>query len=323
MQHYHDVSATSKNARTARLPCFRSLLTLVLFVCAIGLADASPPKKIGHNSIEPKKTLLLAFSKWINASGEKFEPTLKLDRRFTVERCSAPYKFERIEYSKNLVRVSCESSRWTKVAKMQSIYESISKPKESQKVPIASRSIKRGEHIKSEMFEYQDVNTRMAPKNLLNVPLSKAFVANKNIKKGDILTQGNLYKKQQAYVAVTTIPSGSPLRRDFFKFTSTIKILDQNILIKDLEGIDFLAANRTIHPGTLLTKTLVRKAKLVNRGDQVVVDSSGKGFSVRATRYALEDGYLGDQVRLESNAGDIVTRGTVAGRNFVIAMKKN
>ena len=53
------------------------------------------------------------------------------------------------------------------------------------------------------------------------------------------------------------------------------------------------------------------------------MESRGKGFSIRATRYALEDGYLGDQVRLKSNAGDIETRGTVAGRNFVVAMKKN
>ena len=70
--------------------------------------------------------------------------------------------------------------------------------------------------------------------------------------------------------------------------------------IRSLQGLTLLAANRLLHPGDILRKRDLTKAKLVRRGQKVAVESVGQHFRIASELIALEDGYLGEQIDLRN-----------------------
>nr|WP_299379529.1 flagellar basal body P-ring formation chaperone FlgA [uncultured Halomonas sp.] len=73
-----------------------------------------------------------------------------------------------------------------------------------------------------------------------------------------------------------------------------------------------LTATRPLRTGALLQSHHLRKQRLVTRGSRVTVIAKGNGFSVRREAKALDNGSLGDAVRLNIADGGQI-RATVTG----------
>ena len=74
-----------------------------------------------------------------------------------------------------------------------------------------------------------------------------------------------------------------------------------------------LAANRLLHPGDILRKRDLTKARLVKRGQRVAVESVGAYFRIASELVALQDGFLGDQIELRNPGSDRQVTAIVTG----------
>ncbi|MDE1168385.1 MAG: flagellar basal body P-ring formation chaperone FlgA [Pseudomonas sp.] len=72
---------------------------------------------------------------------------------------------------------------------------------------------------------------------------------------------------------------------------------------KDLIG---LRATRAFSPSSPLLSTAFRKAWLVEQNHQVTVQVQGLGFMLSRAGKALDNGYLGDEVRVASGRGKVL-----------------
>ncbi|WP_227368205.1 flagellar basal body P-ring formation chaperone FlgA [Halomonas sp. M20] len=80
-----------------------------------------------------------------------------------------------------------------------------------------------------------------------------------------------------------------------------------------------MSATRPLRTGALLQSHHLRKQRLVNRGSRVTVIAKGNGFSVRREAKALDNGSLGDAVRLNiADGGQLKAIVTGHGRLEVV-----
>jgi flagella basal body P-ring formation protein FlgA len=91
--------------------------------------------------------------------------------------------------------------------------------------------------------------------------------------------------------------------------------LDNSLLgsVKDLENAEVV---RDIAAGTALRSSDVRRALLVKQGQLVMLTiSQGNSFAIVARVEALQDGRLGDQIRLKNPESGRLLSGVVTGLN--------
>ena len=83
--------------------------------------------------------------------------------------------------------------------------------------------------------------------------------------------------------------------------------------LKDLENAEVV---RDIAAGTPLRSSDVRRALLVKQGQLVMLTiSQGSSFAIVARVEALQDGRLGDQIRLKNPESGRLLSGVVTGPN--------
>ncbi|HET8791310.1 MAG TPA: flagellar basal body P-ring formation chaperone FlgA [Modicisalibacter sp.] len=84
--------------------------------------------------------------------------------------------------------------------------------------------------------------------------------------------------------------------------------------ILDFDAAVGLLAVRPLPAGTTLQEYHLRREPLVERGDSVTVYARGDGFTVSLDAEALDNGALGDEIRLRTNDGDRL-QAKVVGRD--------
>ena len=72
-----------------------------------------------------------------------------------------------------------------------------------------------------------------------------------------------------------------------------------------------LAAKRALSEGTELRPTMLKQPVIIKRGDQTVITAGYGGLSVRMTGKALEDGVLGEQIRVQNLSSKRTIQGEV------------
>jgi flagella basal body P-ring formation protein FlgA len=83
--------------------------------------------------------------------------------------------------------------------------------------------------------------------------------------------------------------------------------------VKDLENAEVV---RDIPAGTALRSSDVRRALMVKQGQLVMLTiSQGSSFAIVARVEALQDGRLGDQIRLKNPESGRLLSGVVTGPN--------
>ena len=244
---------------------------------------------------------------------------IKLDRRFKVQECAGPYSFNMIKNSIGLVRAECHSPKWSRVLKTSNEKPS-SQNRQTSKVWVASTEIASGQLLTKKHFKKVSIDSRKMPRNALKRSPGSGSKAKRTIKPGEIILTNNIYEPKYGFVAKTTIPSGSFLRPELI----SKKLIEENFrgeILENAKGIEFMAANRTILAGNPIKTQDLRKARLVRRGDQVMLVSAGGGFMVSSKTIALEDGYLDEQIRLLGEDGKREIHAKISGISRAIALK--
>jgi flagella basal body P-ring formation protein FlgA len=71
----------------------------------------------------------------------------------------------------------------------------------------------------------------------------------------------------------------------------------------------------------VLRKRDLKKAKLVRRGEEVILSAGSDRYSIETTATALQDGYFGDQIKLKNINSNQVVRAVVSGSNRTRALR--
>ena len=83
------------------------------------------------------------------------------------------------------------------------------------------------------------------------------------------------------------------------------------------EGLENYEVVKTIRAGSVIRSLNLRPARLVKRGTKVQLKILAQGMLVIATVEALEDGHIGQQIKLLNNASGKTVMGVVTGLNEV------
>ena len=83
------------------------------------------------------------------------------------------------------------------------------------------------------------------------------------------------------------------------------------------EGLENYEVVKTIKAGGIIRSLNLRPARLVKRGTKVQLKILAQGMLVTATVEALEDGHIGQQIKLLNNASGKTVTGVVTGLNEV------
>merc|ERR1711991_605600 len=83
------------------------------------------------------------------------------------------------------------------------------------------------------------------------------------------------------------------------------------------EGLENYEVVKNIKAGSVIRSLNLRPARLVKRGTKVQLKILAQGMLVTATVEALEDGHIGQQIKLLNNASGKTVTGVVTGLNEV------
>lgn len=121
------------------------------------------------------------------------------------------------------------------------------------------------------------------------------------------------------HVVVSDIPiaKGTHLRVSDLR----LELVDISLLhggyFQSLEALDGFVARRPIPAEQVMTPALVDPAKMINRGEKVVIVAEGPGLSIRATGLAMEDGAFGELVRVRNTSTNKVVEGRITAPGLI------
>ncbi len=118
-------------------------------------------------------------------------------------------------------------------------------------------------------------------------------------------------------VAKSNLMRGDKLDKNSVKFEKKLKKRLPIDVFTNLEGLENQEMSRNVKAGGLIRSVDIKAAKLIKKGDKVLFSIVARGMLVKAMVEALEDGHMGEQIKLiNKDSGKIVT-GIVTGKNKV------
>lgn len=121
----------------------------------------------------------------------------------------------------------------------------------------------------------------------------------------------------QAYanvvIADAPIAKGTQLSTNDFRLESRDVSLLYGGFFAGIERIDGYVAKRPISAGQVLNPSLLEPAKMINRGEKVVIVAEGPGLNIRTTGIAVNDGAFGELIRVKNTNTDKVIEGRITG----------
>jgi flagella basal body P-ring formation protein FlgA len=201
-----------------------------------------------------------------------------LDSRVKVQPCDRPLAMDLPFATKETVRVRCLGASSWQLYLRANIKVPSAKP-----APVAPASV-----AASAPVAVIPQKSAIAPA----APRRKVVVGTQFLRAGTVLSATMLEETEQASAAVDNSLFGS---------------------VKDLENAEVV---RDIAAGTALRSADVRRALMVKQGQLVMLTiSQGNSFAIVARVEALQDGRLGDQIRLKNPESGRLLSGVVTGPN--------
>ena len=87
--------------------------------------------------------------------------------------------------------------------------------------------------------------------------------------------------------------------------------------ISDPQDVVGLQARMPLRAGYVLSLKVLKKPKLIRRGQTVILLLQARGFEVRSEGRALQDGIAGEQISVENLASNRIIQGVVAEPGLV------
>ena len=118
-------------------------------------------------------------------------------------------------------------------------------------------------------------------------------------------------------VANQPIAMGTKLREDDLKSElKDISLLHQGYY-SSVEQISGFITKRPIHNDQIITPSIVNPARMVNRGEKVVIQAQGIGLNIRTTGIAMEDGVFGELIQVRNAKTNKLLEGRISAPGMV------
>jgi len=151
-------------------------------------------------------------------------------------------------------------------------------------------------------------------KNLGKVALSiKLFSGGRELR--TIWASARVRAYKSAVVALDGLKVNARIAADDVKL-ARVDVKDAQDSFGSMEDVVGMTVKRPVSPGSVIRKDSVKPEVLVKRGSRVVLMVQNKGFMVKSTGVAAEDGYPGDIIKARTKTG-IEIMGKVTGREEV------
>ncbi len=287
-----------------------------------GQASASEPIAADKSRAETRNEFASDLVRWSDGIGLELSDNFQLDRRFIPVSCPSGYTFATSKYSNTLIEASCAEREWFRRVRVKLKNETSLAQRNGdqlQTVLILNTRIAKGEEVLASKLERKMLRQRLVPKNHVDTFPSGNQLARHDLRQGKILLDSDIYSPTLGFIAKMHIPRGTKLEPHMV----TQKLIASDpgsSLATNIDSLKFFETNKPIGVGFPILNSNMRRAKLVKRGDTVVVESLGTGYEIKSTAKAAVDGYLGEQVILLSDGGRKI-RAQVSDKNRAIAIK--
>ena len=149
-------------------------------------------------------------------------------------------------------------------------------------------------------------------------------VSSENLNTINILRPKTNTKKKEApkkmvYVLVASknLMVGEVLKEDSVKLEKKLKNMLPVDVFTKIDGLENQEMARSIKAGQIIRSIDIKAAKLIKKGDKVLFSIMAQGMLVKATVEALQDGKMGEQIKLLNKDSGQTVIGIVTGKNRV------
>lgn len=121
---------------------------------------------------------------------------------------------------------------------------------------------------------------------------------------------------RKVVVARQTLPRGTLIQPEMVELASVVLAPGQAVPMDSLAAVQSAELMRDVPAGSPILAQDLRRAVLVKQGQIAVLTvGQGRGFEIAVRVEVLQDGKMGDQVRLKNNDTGKVLSGVVTGPN--------
>ena len=119
------------------------------------------------------------------------------------------------------------------------------------------------------------------------------------------------------------VVSDMPIAKGTHLTTSDLRLelADVSLLytgyFKSMTELEGFVARRPIPAEQIMSPALVDPAKMVNRGEKVMIIAEGPGISIRASGKAMEDGAYGELIRVKNTNSNKVVEGRITAPGLI------
>ena len=277
----------------------------------------------------PEAALKAALEQWLEMKLDSVGQTgLEYEFAVTDKRLSVPVcaKFmvdpqNRIDgstlSSTLAVPVRCTQTQWQRrILGRQKIdrvaRQSIAQARPKVRILTPVQPIAKGERVMPQHVQSKLALAHRTPQNSVSQINDQPYYAARALVPGRTLVATDLEVGRPVVVLTEALPARSLV-------TAASLVIEERAVdvphdaVESLQGLGLLATNRLLHPGDILRKRDLTKAKLIKRGQRVAVESVGQHFRIASDLIALQDGYLGDQIQFQNIGSDRRVFATVTG----------
>ncbi len=188
---------------------------------------------------------------------------------------------------------------------------------EPVKVLLVTKFIPKGKVIETSEIKETEVGVNKTnPQNQLLASDVIGAKANKNIPKETILSESHISLAYQAIATKERIMRNSLITID----NTTLKRFwgrKPSGVLTSIKNLKDVEASRSLRRGEILKINDLRPAKLVNKGDIVTLNYELNSLQLIISLESLEDGRLGEKIRLRNNDSGEIIKGKVTGKGTV------
>jgi flagella basal body P-ring formation protein FlgA len=238
------------------------------------------------------------------------------DRRLQVPRC------KNFTFSSNASATKPKSSFMVNVACAEAGWSRFIRAKATEQVIIKTALIdvltprvliEAGKPISAKDFSITQLPPHRTPQGALDkLDASAQWFSTRRMRPGYIVTAKDLRQPKRVLVVNKALPAGTLLTKQSFDIEERAVNLPRDA-ITSMHNIENLAASKLLHPGDILRRRDLTKGKLIRRGENVALLSQGLSYAISSQVVALEDGFLGEQIRLLNPEGQRRVSAIVTG----------
>lgn len=321
--------ATGRRRYEVRATATSAMLgALLLFLASSGFAGTTEIPTDSHQETAQER-LATALQHWANqhlASSSDKAPTYTFalkDKRLAIPDCQRfmidPSGLIPGRYAPPSLTVdaACPATSWQRkirgrLQQGSSGGGTLNSKAASVAVLQPIHSIEKGQRVQETALQKVWLPAQRVPQNAITWLRPDDYYAARNLRKGQTLVASDLAVGQAVVVVVQAIPARSRITPDMIAIRQRAVGVPKDAY-RSFEGLQMLAANRLLHPGDILRKRDLTKARLVKRGQRVAVESVGAYFRIASELVALQDGFLGDQIELRNPGSDRQVTAIVTG----------